>query len=180
MRRILGESIPVLTLSIVIGILAGQILSTKEESLLLVPLLLVLIPPINNAAGMLGSVLGARVSTGLHSGSLFANGARQFRRDVLAIFVLGIATFALLGALAFGSGLTFAPTAPDDLADVVVAVIASGAVLLIGMVTVVIVIGSLSFRLGWDPDNVIIPVVTATGDILGIGSLILMVQWVGL
>lgn len=180
MRGILREQIPVLVLAVGIGILAGQILATREAALIAIPVLLILVPPVNNAAGMIGSVLGARVSTGLHTGSLLSDGARQFRRDVAATLILGIFTFLGLAALAVLAAIALGERSGHLLADLVVIVGGAGTLLIVGMLLIVILIGTLSFHMGWDPDNIIIPVVTASGDIIGIASLIVMVQWVGL
>lgn len=177
---ILREQVPVLSLTVVIGLIAGTVLEAFEATLLAIPVLLVLVPPLNNAAGMIGSVFGARVSTGLHTGSLMSDGARQFRRDLVATLVIGAITFSGLALLALPVALAYGINDVAVLKGLLLIVAGSGGILLVGMSLTVIFIGSLSFHSGWDPDNVIIPVVTATGDILAVGCLVLMVQWVGL
>lgn len=137
-------------------------------------------PAINAAGGMVGAVLGARVATGLHTGSLMANKAEEFRHDVAATIIIGTATFAVLGVFALIGARILGPAGATLLADLALVIAGTGVILIVGMLVVVVIVGALSFRIGWDPDNVVVPVVTSTGDLLGVTSFILMVQWVGL
>lgn len=177
---ILRDSIPVLTLLVATGIAAGQLLVTAENALLAIPILLVIVPPITAASGLVGSVFGSRVSTGLHMGSLLADGARQFRRDMLATVFLGVAVFAVLAVLTLLASQIFDADPGALFLQLLLIVGGTGFLVVAGMIVTVIVVGALSFRLGWDPDNIIVPVVTTAGDLLGILSFILMVKWVGL
>lgn len=180
MGKILRESIPVLTVLVAIGIAAGQLLATSEDALIAIPVLLALVVPINAASGMVGAVLGSRVSTGLHTGSLLGNRALQFRRDVAATVLLGAAVFAALALF----GIVLATIAQSRTAalvsNLILIIVGTAGILMAGMILLVIVLGALSFRMGWDPDNVVVPTVTTGGDLLGITSFILMVNWVGM
>jgi mgtE-like transporter len=44
----------------------------------------------------------------------------------------------------------------------------------------VIAVGMLSHRFGWDPDNLVVPVLTTAGDTFGIVFLLLAGEMVGL
>lgn len=167
-------------LLVTIGIGAGQLLASSEEALVTVPILLVLVPAINAASGMVGAVLGARVATGLHTGSLLSKGALQFRRDVAATIIIGAVTFGVLGVAAIVGAEFMGLQGATLLADLALVLAGTGVFLVVGMILIVILVGTLSFRLGWDPDNIVVPVVTTAGDLLGVTSFILMVQWVGL
>lgn len=178
--KILAESIPVLTVLVAIGVAAGQLLATSEDALLAVPVLLAIVVPINAASGMVGAVLGSRVSTGLHTGSLLGNKALQFRRDVAATFILGAAVFGTLALFGMLLAVVDQSGTASLFRNLLLIVAGTAGILIAGMVLLVIVLGALSFRMGWDPDNVVVPTVTTGGDLLGITSFILMVNWVGL
>jgi len=68
-KNIVKHSLPLLTVCIFIEIFAGQILQGKQEMLVLFPVFLISIPVINGVGGNIGSVLGARLASGLHVGS---------------------------------------------------------------------------------------------------------------
>ncbi len=101
--RITLQSLPVLTGAVVIGVLSGQVLAAFQDRLLAVPILLALVPAVNGIGGNVGSILGARVASGLHFGGLMSNRGRGFRRDVTASVTLAAVTFAFMG-LAAGLG----------------------------------------------------------------------------
>ena len=72
-KRIMRNGIPILTICILIEIFAGQILQGNQEKLLLIPLILISIPVINGVGGNIGSILGARLASGLHMGYIELN-----------------------------------------------------------------------------------------------------------
>ncbi|MDO5832601.1 MAG: magnesium transporter, partial [Methanobrevibacter sp.] len=67
-RTILKQSTPILLLCSFLGGSAGGILNSSVETLLTNPSLLTLIPLFSGESGSLISILGARLSSGLHSG----------------------------------------------------------------------------------------------------------------
>ncbi|MBS3053257.1 MAG: magnesium transporter [Candidatus Aenigmarchaeota archaeon] len=64
------ESSFALILSIITGILAGVFLGKTEETLLLIPGLIVLVPAAMGMRGSIGGALGSRLSTALHLGTI--------------------------------------------------------------------------------------------------------------
>ena len=67
-KKIVKHALPLLTICIIIEIFAGQILQGKQEILILFPVFLISIPVINGVGGNIGSILGARLASGLHVG----------------------------------------------------------------------------------------------------------------
>ena len=67
-NTILKQSTPVLLLCSLLGGAAGSILNSAVETLLTNPSLLTLLPLFSGESGSLISILGARLSSGLHSG----------------------------------------------------------------------------------------------------------------
>ncbi len=57
---------------------------------------------------------------------------------------------------------------PVNVGKLMLATFLAGLLLVFAMVILVMVVGWLSYRRGWDPDNVVVPVLTTAGDTLGI------------
>ncbi|MGB0652579.1 MAG: magnesium transporter [Thermoplasmatota archaeon] len=167
-RRITLESLPVLLGAVVIGVGSGQLLVAFEDRLAAVPVLLALVPAVNGIGGNVGSVLGSRVASGLHFGSLLSNRARGFRRDVTASLLLTLVVFTFLGLVAGLLGPWLGLDVPVHVGRLAAATLLAGLGLMVVMILLVIVVGWASYRRGWDPDNVVVPVLTTAGDTLGI------------
>ncbi len=181
LRRIARESVPVLVLAGTIDVIAGLTIEKRFSSFLLYPALLVLVPPFLEDSGALGSILAARVSTKLHLGTLEPRRWRlnAVAEDVMLIYLYAVPVFLLLGVTA-------------DIASAVVGLRSPGVFEMIGVsmlaglvaTTFAVLVGFYgavaSYRLGLDPDNVGIPMVTSSLDFLGAIALILAIVALGL
>ena len=180
-KKIVLHSIPLLTIAVVIEIFAGQILQGNLEKLILIPMFLISIPVINGVGGNIGSILGARLASGLHVGYIeYSIKDKNMHSNFLTSLFIGIITYAVLailiyyisvfGGLQMGIGL---PT--------FVAIILGTGVLLIVLISIISVVTAFwSFKRGLDPDDMVAPVVTTLGDTLGIVLLFLLIGVVGL
>lgn len=175
-KSITLESLPVLGGAVVIGVLAGQVLVTFQDRLLALPILLSLIPAINGVGGNVGSLLGSRVASGLHLGGLWSNGGVGFRRDLTASFLLAIVSFSYLGAFAYVVSPLLGVETPVTWLQLTMMTSLAGLGLILSMMMLTIVVGMLSHRFGWDPDNLVVPVLTTAGDTLGILFLLLAAE----
>ena len=63
-------SIPILTIAVCLEVFAGQLLQSGQNMLLLFPVFFISVPVINSVGGNIGSILGARIASGLHVGSI--------------------------------------------------------------------------------------------------------------
>ncbi len=178
--RITLASIPVLLGALVIGILAGQILGYYQDRLLAIPVLLALVPAVNGIGGNVGSVLGARVASGLRFGGLWSNGARGFRQDVVASIILTLISFTFLGLFAFVAAPLMGVAVPVTLTQLALTTLLAGLALIGVMLVLVVVVGMMAHRFGWDPDTIVVPVLTTAGDTLGIVFLLLAGEVVGI
>ena len=178
--RITLASLPVLLGALVIGVLAGQILGYYQDRLLAIPVLLALVPAVNGIGGNVGSVLGARVASGLRFGGLWSNGAVGFRRDVVASIILALISFTFLGAFAFIAAPLMGVAVPVTFLDLALTTLLAGVALIAVMLVLVVIVGMLAHRFGWDPDTLVVPVLTTAGDTLGIVFLLLAGEVVGI
>ncbi|HXY94076.1 MAG TPA: magnesium transporter [Acidimicrobiia bacterium] len=181
LRRIARESLPVLALAGTIDIVAGLTIEKRFTSFLVYPALLVLVPPFLEDSGALGGILSARVSTKLHLGIL-EPGGRRLRavvEDVLLVFMYAVPVFLLLGVSADIAAAIAGLTSPGSLQMIAVSMFA-GAIATTFAVLVGFYGAVATFRLGLDPDNHGIPIVTSSLDLLGALALILAIVTLGL
>lgn len=180
LRRIVVESAPVLVLAGLVDVLAGVTIEKRTESFLLFPALLVLIPPFLEDSGALGGILAARVSTRLHLGTL-GRGRSPLAAldDVLLVLFYALPVFVMLGLSADVAANVANLHSPGVLKMVAVSVVgglmSTGFAVVIGYYAAV-----FTHRLGLDPDNYGIPIVTSTLDLFGAFSLILAIVLLGL
>jgi mgtE-like transporter len=170
-RAIVGTMIPVLAVLSVLEMGSGFVLHELEQTFLDRPTLLVLVPVMIAMGGNLGSILSARLSTRLHLGTLsFSPRDPVIMTNVVAVLALAATVFTALGFFAYG--LTLVPVVGVGggmtLRETVLVSVVSGMMLAVVAVVLSISATYASYRLGLDPDDTTIPVVTNLCDILGV------------
>jgi mgtE-like transporter len=152
-----------LAVGLLATLIAGTVLGTARETLAASPGLLVLIPA---AIGMRGSIFGAlaaRLSTGILTG--------EYTRELSRTTFLGRqveAVGVLAWVIATGLGL---PTIP--LLDLVAVSLVGGLLSSVALLAVTLAIARTADDQGWNMDDVGAPVITATGDLITLPSLLL-------
>jgi len=173
------EALPALVASLIGGLIAGVVLGGMRAELQAVPGLLVLVPALLATRGNVYGSLGARVATALHQGiveprvrggdeRLRAAAAAALGNGLLASAFAAVVVFLLLSALGRG------PSLLQLVAIALVAGLLSGVVLTVVVVTVVFA----GYRRGQDPDTLVGPIVTTTGDVFGMLFLLVAVRTV--
>lgn len=172
-RTILKQSTPILLLCSFLGGSAGGILNSSVETLLTNPSLLTLVPLFSGESGSLISILGARLSSGLHSGLVepLSKPEGEAVKNFIICFILAIIVFPLIGILAEASSIIF-ETMGVGFDKIISISTLSGLILVSVMVIVVYYISTVSYNNNLDPDNIVIPVSTSVTD--SISSLILI------
>jgi mgtE-like transporter len=181
LRRIVRESLPVLLLAGAVDVVAGLTIQQRIDSFLTFPALLVLIPPFLEDTGALGAILASRLSSKLHLGVIDPTAApqRPARDDFVLIALLSVPVFVLVALSADLASTVFQRASPGAVRMVEVAVL--GGLLATAVAMLVAYYGSIvAFRLGLDPDNHSVPLLTSTLDLVGAISLILAVHAVGI
>ena len=180
-KKIVKHGLPLLTVAVVIEIFAGQILQGRQDMLILFPVFLISIPVINSVGGNIGSVLGARLASGLHVGYITISlKDKEMHENLFYSLLIGFITYiilaiviyylALLGGLRMGIGLI----------EFVAILVSTGFLLICVVALMSVLTAFLSFKRGLDPDDVVAPVVTTVGDTLGIIFLFLLIGVVGI
>ncbi|NLV09584.1 hypothetical protein GOC74_06540 [Halomicrobium mukohataei] len=168
------ETIPVLVLSAIGGLFAGLVLVGMEAELAAVPGLLVLVPALLATRGNVYGSLGARLGSALHQGVIeptLGFGDERLNAAIAAALangvlvsgfaaVLGVVVLRVLGSESAGLATLVAIS--------LLAGLLSGLLLTVAVVTVVVV----GYRRGLNPDTLAGPVVTTTGDVVGIATML--------
>lgn len=178
-KKIVRFSMPLLTICILIEIFAGQILQNRQEMLISLPILLISIPVINGVGGNIGSVLGARLASGLHVGYIkISINDKEMHKNLITSLVIGFITYFVLAILIY-SIASFSKTSVIDPMQFIIVIVGTG-VLLVCMVSFFSILTAFwSFKKGLDPDDMVAPVVTTIGDTFGIVFLFLLINIVG-
>ncbi|WP_458454535.1 magnesium transporter [Methanobrevibacter sp.] len=172
-KTILTQSTPTLLLCSFLGGAAGSILNSAVETLLTNPSLLTLLPLFSGESGSLISILGARLSSGLHSGLIepFKKPQGETVHNFIICFILAIIVFPVIGILAEASSLLLG-TIGVGFDKIIEISTLSGLILVAIMVIVVYNVSITSYNNNLDPDNIVIPISTSITD--SISSLILI------
>ncbi len=178
-KRIVVESLPVLIGAGLLSLVAGVAIESFENQLTWV--LLVLLPGYLGTAGSLGGILANRLSTKVHLGLIDRTWlpTGNARSDMGFTVALAAPIFLLLALIAEGTALAadqatpgLLPLAATALTGGVVATLFALAIAYYGTLAVV--------RFGLDPDNLGIPLVTASLDVVGALSLVAAINVWGL
>jgi len=167
--------LPVLLVLTAVEIGSGMVLDSFQTTLLSHPSLLVLVPVTIGTAGNLGSILASRLSTSFHLGTLsFSPADDELVGNALATVALALTLFPLVGVGAWA--ITSLTVGTDlGLGTVVLVSVTSGASLAVLAVVITLLATYAAYRFELDPDDVVIPVVTNTCDVLGVVLLFAMV-----
>ena len=174
------EALPVLGLSAVGGLFAGVVLGGRDAELQQVAGLLVLVPALLATRGNVYGSLGARLGSALHQGLIdprFSTGDSRVNAAVSAALANGVLVSGVAAVMTVGVLAVLGRPSASLVTLVGIALIAglvSGLVLTVAVVSVVFV----GYRRGLNPDTLAGPVVTTTGDVVGIATLLLATRLV--
>ena len=171
-KRIIKQSLPVLTACVLFEIMAGIIIETQREKLVMYGALLVLLPAFLNEGNALSGMLTSRLSSMLHLGTL--NSAvlppKPAYENFAIMYILALVTFIMIGSAAF----FMEPNSMPYLQLM-------GVVLLAGMLTATVInflsyyvaVAAIKFRL--DPDDHCIPITSSIMDVVGTTILVAVI-----
>jgi len=174
-RGIVAATFPLLAVLTVVELWGGLVLDGSRAVLTQYPTLLTLVPGIIAVAGNLGSVLASRLSTAFHLGTLaFAPTDDELAGNAAATLALAATLFPAVGAGAWVARYALGDVALG-LGTVVFIAAASGLLLAVVAVAIAASATYAAFQLQLDPDDVVVPVVTTTCDVLGVVVFLLVV-----
>jgi len=163
------ESLPVLLVALCGGLFAGLVLDSLVDSVQRFPGLLVVIPVFLATRGNVYGALGGRIASGLHQGLIDPHFEYDERlvNAALASFVNGVGISILIGVIAWAALTALPGWAPAPLVELVAITFLAGLLTSVVMIVGLLAIIFAGFRYGYDPDNLVGPIVTTLGDIFG-------------
>jgi mgtE-like transporter len=173
LRRIVAESLPILLIAGAIDIIAGISIEKRLAAFTTLPALLVLVPPFLEDTGALGGILASRLSSKLHLGIIEPARwpQRAARADFRLVAVFAIPVFTLVAISADVVSLFLGLGSPGPVRMIAISLI--GGLLATSACLAITYYGAIAaYRLGLDPDNHGIPLVTSSMDLIGAVALI--------
>jgi len=154
------------------GLLTGTILAVYTDKLLLIPGMLILIPGFLEMRGNISGSFASRLSSGLFLGVINPkhNNTKLIRGNLLASFFLAFVVSLSLGLIAFGFNyLILRILIPKIILIPLIAGIIVNAI----EIPLTLFTTFYLFRKGHDPNNIMGPFITSTGDVTSIISLLI-------
>lgn len=158
--------------SIIGGIMAGTILAAYMDKVILIPGMLILLPGFLEMRGNISGSLASRLSSGLFLGVVKPRRmwTKITKGNLLASFFLAITVSVTLGVIAFIFSLFLLGVAvPEIILISVTAALIANAI----EIPLTLMFTFYLFRKGHDPNNVMGPFVTTTGDLTSIVALLI-------
>ena len=166
-QRMVRTMIPLLAGLSLLQMASGSVLESFEQTLLTQPSLLVLVPVQIGTAGNLASIMCSRLSTQLHLGTFELSPSNPaIRANTGAVFALAATVFGVVGVAAWAIGTVLGGTL--SLFEVFTISMVSGMLLALLVVILSVISVTASYRLGYNPDDTTIPIVTNLCDITGV------------
>jgi len=169
---LIKRGLPVLIITCVMGIIVGQILNSREKSLISMPAILILIPSLIKIGGDTGSMLGARLSSAYHMGLVEnVRGNPVVQNSVIAASIVGLVSSLSVSILVFiassilGYGMPFSILFQVSIIAVVVQ--------LVVVYSATVGIAFASHKFGIDPDDTVIPFIASLGDMVGVTGILI-------
>jgi len=167
-KRILIESIPVLSLCAILDIGAGLTIEHKLEELVTFPALLVMIPPFLEDANALGGILTSRLASMLHIGLIKPRkipGGVEIENFAI-ILILSLWVFTLVGISSHLVALLLGLSSPGIWVMILISLLA-GFLTIVALTIISYYIATLTFHFSLDPDNHSIPLTSSAIDFIG-------------
>jgi len=168
-KVIFKDSLPVLVLCAAISVGAGLALEINAGLIRMLPGILVSIPSFNQINGAISSVFSSRISSALHIGTIkpIIHPTKTLTRNVFASLLLALMSFSSFSLIAWGfnSGIG---TVVSGMLSFLAAITVAGLITTSVLILLSVIFSYAAFRRNMDPDNIVIPVLTSIGDLLGI------------
>jgi mgtE-like transporter len=159
-------------ISVICGLVAGTLLAVYTDKTLLIPGMLILLPGFLEMRGNISGSFSSRLSSGLFLGVIKPKKMKTklTKGNMVASFFLVIAVSFVLGVLAFlFNFFVFGSFTPN----IILLSLIAGIIANIIQIPLTLFTTFYLFRKGHDPNNIMGPFVTSTGDITSIVSLLI-------
>lgn len=175
-KKIFKESIIVVIISSLMGLISGSVLSLNEDVLYAIPILLLILPALNSLIGDISTVLVSRLTTHLYIGTLSPNIrlSKRLREDFLGLFITLLISLVFLVLLGYIIGIISRVNIIDPFIIILI-ICLTVIIIFFSMFTLSFISSIYLFKRGMDPNNFLIPFVTSLADFLTPFTLILFI-----
>ena len=163
--------------SLAAGLTLASVIDTLEE----LPGLLLLVPAAIAVKGNIFGALGSRLGTSIHAGTFRFTFRLESAvgQNTVASVGLSLVLGVVLAVMAKGVAVAFNVSPTMSMVDFIV-VSSVGGLLASGVVlAITLALSAGSVRFGWDLDNVVAPLVTATADLVALPALVVGAELAG-
>lgn len=174
---IVKQTLPLLLICVMLGLLAGVVLGAMKSSLEALPGLLVLVPAILATRGNIFGAFGSRLGSSLHQGLIRPELKRDnnLMHSIAAALVEGVIMSVFLATVAHYVILVLERESIGIIQLTAISLIA-GVVSGMVLTVFIIVLAFAGYRRGIDPDNITGPIATTVGDLLAMLALFMAAE----
>jgi len=177
--EIVKQSSPILFAGIILDAFAGMILQSNMGNIAMLPIVLLLIPGFLEQGGNIGNILASRLSTKLHLGTVKPVFSIEGSKEEIAnSYIFSFILFPVLGLLTFLVGSVIGIGGVDILV-IIESMVISGIVLTTAVISIAFFMSIISFKFNLDPDNITLPLIASSADIIGVISLMTVMRIFG-
>ncbi|MFX1374586.1 MAG: magnesium transporter [Promethearchaeota archaeon] len=165
--KIFKESIIVVILSSIFGLISGTLLSSNEEILYTFPILLLILPALNSLIGDISTVLVSRLTTHLYIGTILPKmqKSKRLKEDFYGLLITLLLSLVFLVILGYSIGFISGVEIVNPL--IIVLIITITIIILFIMMFILLFLSAIFlFKHGKDPNNFLIPFITSLADFL--------------
>ena len=168
------DTFAAMSVAAVTSLVAGVTLAATSGTLEELPGLLLLVPAALAVKGNIFGALGSRLGTSIHTGQFQLSSRLDtvVGQNTAAALVLSLAVSVELALLAKGVAIVFDVSPTMSVVDFIAVSALGGALASVVVLGITLVLAAGSVRNGWDLDNVVAPLVTATGDVVTLPALV--------
>jgi len=176
-RKIFKESIIIVIISSLMGLVSGTFLASNQGILITFPIIVLILPSLNSLIGDIATVLTSRLTSHLYIGTLppKIQISERLKKDFLGLLITLFLSLAVLLILGFIVGIL---TDIEILNPffIILIVILTISILFSTLFTFLFIGSIFIFKRGRDPNNFLIPFVTSLADFLTPLLLIIFIQ----
>ena len=173
-RRIIAQSTPVLLMCLMLDIAAGVIIQNETDTLIVIPVLIILMPAFLNEGNALSGMLTSRLSSMLHLGTLRVSRfpGKKAAENFFITYVLAIATYGYIGVISFIAAVVLGGAGDIGFIRVLCIVLLSGVITTTALNFLSYYVAVTAVRFDLDPDDHSIPLTSSTMDLISSAVLI--------
>ena len=167
-KEMLKQSLPLLVICGLGGILTGNTLGAMIHLLQTIPGLLIVIPAVIALRGNISTAFGSRLGSAYHLGIIDAHNLwnAELKQNILGTVILSVLMSCIIGVFAYVTSFLFGiiPNPWVLIGIVLLSGVISGIILTFLTISIVYLV----FRRGYDPDNITGPALATFGDVITI------------